>query len=107
MAAGGQLPDVMQHDYAYVAEWQKRNLLHELDEYVKSGVIDLSKVTDALVSSGRIGGKLYAVNLGSNSEAMIIDTDIFKQAGVALPKSDWTWEDFEKVVLDIHQKTGL
>ncbi len=107
MAAGGQLPDVMQQDYAYVAEWQKRNLLHALDEYVQSKVLDFSNVTDALISSGRIGGKLYAVNLGSNSEAMILDTDVFKQAGVALPKSDWTWEDFEKIVLEIHQKTGL
>jgi multiple sugar transport system substrate-binding protein len=107
MAAGGQLPDVMQQDYAYVAEWQRRNLLHGLDEYVNSKVIDFTNVTDSLISSGRIDGKLYAVNLGSNSEAIILDTDVFKQAGVALPTSAWTWEDFEKLVLELHQKTGL
>jgi multiple sugar transport system substrate-binding protein len=107
MAAGGQLPDVMQQDYAYVAEWQKRNLLHPLDEYVQSKTIDLSNVSDSLVSSGRIDNKLYAVNLGSNSEAIIIDTDAFQQAGIPLPKSDWTWDDFEKIVLDLHQKLGI
>ncbi len=107
MAAGGQLPDVMQQDYAYVAEWQKRNLLHGLDEYVQSKVLDFSNVSDSLIASGRIDGKLYAVNLGSNSEAIVIDTDAFKQAGVALPKSDWTWDDFEKIVLQLHQKLGI
>jgi multiple sugar transport system substrate-binding protein len=107
MAAGGQLPDVMQQDYAYVAEWQKRNLLHGLDDYAQSKVLDFSTVSDSLLSSGRIGGKLYAVNLGSNSEAVILDTDAFQKAGVPLPKSDWTWEDFERIALDLHQKLGI
>jgi len=107
MAAGGQLPDVMQQDYAYVAEWQKRNLLHGLDEYVQSKVLDFSDVSDSLLTPGRIGGKLYAVNLGSNSEAIIIDTDAFQQAGMPLPKSDWTWADFERIVLQLHDKLGI
>src|SRR2546423_8597702 len=35
-AAGGQLPCVMQHDYAYVAEWANRGLLLPLDDYYKN-----------------------------------------------------------------------
>ena len=107
MAAGGQLPDVMQQDYAYVAEWNKRNLLHGLDEYVQSKVLDFSNVSDSLISSGRIDNKLYAVNLGSNSQTMMLDKDAFEKAGVALPKSDWSWEDFEKIALELHEKLGI
>lgn len=107
MAAGGQLPDVMQQDYSYLSEWQKRKLLHPLDAFVKDKVLDFSSVPDSLVAPGRINGALYAVSLGSNSETMILDADIFKQAGVALPTSDWTWEDFERITLELHQKTGI
>lgn len=107
LAAGGQLPDVMQQDYARLAEWRKRGLLKDLDEYVRSGILDFSNVTDSLLSSGRIDGRLYAVNLGSNSEAMILDADAFRKAGVALPRSDWTWADFERIVLELHGKLGI
>ena len=36
-AAGRNLPDVMQQDYAYITEWTSRGLLAPLDDYVKSG----------------------------------------------------------------------
>src|SRR3982751_1657684 len=34
-AAGGQLPCIMQQDYAYVQEWATRKLLLPLDDYLK------------------------------------------------------------------------
>src|SRR5258705_7625006 len=39
-AAGGQLPCIMQQDYAYLSEWSSRGLLAPLDPYLKSGAID-------------------------------------------------------------------
>ena len=39
-AAGRNLPDVMQQDYAYITEWSSRGLIAPLDDYVKSGTID-------------------------------------------------------------------
>src|SRR5690348_11815608 len=39
-ASGGQLPCVMQQDYAYITEWATRGLLLPLDDYVKDGTID-------------------------------------------------------------------
>src|SRR5262245_39916212 len=34
-AAGSNLPDVMQMDYAWLTEWQSKNLLLPLDDFVK------------------------------------------------------------------------
>jgi multiple sugar transport system substrate-binding protein len=107
MAAGGQLPDVMQQDYSRIAEWQKRNLLEPLDSYVANKTLDLSDVAKPIVDSGRLDGKLYAVSLGSNSYSMMLDTDAFKKAGLPLPAQDWTWDDLEKIALQIHQKLGI
>lgn len=107
MAAGGQLPDVMQQDYSRIAEWQKRGLLEALDPFVEKKVLDLSDVAPSIVESGKLGGKLYALSLGSNSYAFLLDVDAFKKAGVPLPPQDWTWDDMEKIALQIHEKTGI
>jgi multiple sugar transport system substrate-binding protein len=107
MAAGGQLPDIMQQDYARITEWQSRNLLEPLDSYVASKTLDLSDVAKPIIDSGRINGPLYAVSLGSNSYSMMLDIDAFKKAGIPLPAQDWTWDDFEKIALQIHEKLGI
>jgi multiple sugar transport system substrate-binding protein len=106
MAAGGNLPDVMQQDYAYIGEWQSKKLLASLDDYIKSGVLDFSSVAESSLAGGRIGGKLYAVNLGSNSTNMFLDLDDFQKAGMALPGEQWTWPEFEKTALGLTAKLG-
>jgi multiple sugar transport system substrate-binding protein len=106
-AAGRNLPDVMQQDYAYIAEWSSRGLLAPLDDYVKAGVIDTRDVADAAIKGGVVNGKLVAVNLGSNSQCWVLDMDAFKKAGVELPPPNWTWADFEKTTLALHQKLGI
>jgi len=106
-AAGGNLPDIMQQDYARVEEWVEKGMLHPLDELVESGVLDFSNVSEGNLSGGMVNGKLYAVNIGTNSECWLLDVDAFEKAGVALPPQDWTLDDFEKIALEIHEKSGI
>jgi multiple sugar transport system substrate-binding protein len=61
MAAGGQLPDIMQQDYSRITEWQSRNLLEPLDPFVQNKTINLSDVAKPILDSGTINGKLYAI----------------------------------------------
>ena len=106
-AAGRNLPDVMQQDYAYITEWTSRGLLAPLDDYVKSGTIDTRDVADAAIRGGVVNGKLVGVNLGSNSQCWLLDVDAFKKAGVELPPPNWTWADFEKTTMALHSKLGM
>jgi multiple sugar transport system substrate-binding protein len=106
-AAGRNLPDVMQQDYAYIGEWSSRGLLAPLDDYVKSGTIDTRDVAESALKGGIVNGKLVAVNLGSNSQCWVLDVDAFKKAGVELPPPNWTWADFEKTATALHQKLGI
>ncbi len=107
MAAGRNLPDVIQQDYAYLTEWQSRGLIQPLDPFVDSGLFDFSDVADANLAGGRIDGQLYGVNLGVNSQCMVLDVARFEEAGVPLPDDDWTWSEFEEIVLKLHEETGV
>ncbi|MCB0210693.1 MAG: sugar ABC transporter substrate-binding protein [Anaerolineae bacterium] len=106
-AAGGNLADVMQQDYARLEEWVSRDLILPLDDYVESGVIDLSGIPDASIDGGRIDGTLYGINLGNNSQMVILDADAFEKAGIDLPDQDWTWEEFEDIALKLHEELDI
>ncbi|HRZ63651.1 MAG TPA: sugar ABC transporter substrate-binding protein [Spirochaetia bacterium] len=107
MAAGGQLPDVMQQDYSRIAEWQKRGLLEPLDPFVADRTLKLGGVAKPVLDSGTLDKKLYALSLGSNSYCMMLDVDAFKKAGVPLPAQDWTWADLERIAMQLHAKLGI
>lgn len=106
MAAGNNLPDIMQQDYAYINEWANKKFLLPLDPYVADGTINLKDVAAASIDSGKVGGKLIALNLGNNSQDIVLDLDAFKKAGVELPKPNWTWAEFEKIAMDLTAKLG-
>lgn len=105
-AAGNQLPDIMQQDYAWIAEWAGRGLIIPLDNFASSGVLNFKDVSEDFLKGGRVGGKLVAINLGSNSQCFSCDQGDLEKAGVALPKDDWTWDDFEKASMTIKEKVG-
>lgn len=72
-AAGGQLPDVLQMSDSDLPEYVKKNLLIDLDSYVKSGALDLKDVDESYISGGKINNKLYGINLGSNGYSFAYD----------------------------------
>ena len=106
-AAAGNLPDVMQMDYAYIAQYNSRNQLVDLQPFAQRGLIDLSDWSDAGLSGGRLEGKLVGLNLGVNAFGIEVDTAVVQQAGVTINDTVWTWRDFENIALQIYQRTGI
>lgn len=106
-AASDSLPDVMQHDYAYLSEWASRGQLMPLDDLMSSGAINVSDVAQSVLDSGKINGATYGLCLGVNSQAFILDIDAFQKAGMELPSADWTWKEFEDTVMALHEKLGI
>src|SRR5204863_9308052 len=101
------LPDLMQQDYAYIGEWTAKGRLLPLDDMSGAGKpIDLSDIPKNVLDGGRIDGKLMGMPLGTNTQCWVLDVDAFMKAGVALPKDDWTWDDFEKIALEIKAKNN-
>ncbi|MCX7845619.1 MAG: extracellular solute-binding protein [Dictyoglomaceae bacterium] len=106
-AAGRNLPDIIQHDAQYLKDWVEKKLLLPLEDLVAQKSLNISDIPEPYLAPGRVGGKLYAINLGVNSLAIAYDPALFKKAGVPLPKWDWTWEDFKKIALQIKNKLGI
>jgi len=106
-AAGRNLPDVFQQDMQYLDLYSSRNMLADLQPYVDSGAIDTTYISEAELSGGRLNGKLYGINLGSNALVGIYDPEIFAKAGVEVPGPEWTWDDYIEIGKTIKEKTGL
>ncbi|UOQ86869.1 ABC transporter substrate-binding protein [Gracilibacillus salinarum] len=94
-AAGGNLPDIVQMDYAYLTEYVGRNLLVDLNPFVKEGTLDLSDVEDVYIEGGKINDSLYAVNLGANVHGTVYDPALFEEAGIEPPEPGYTYEDVQ------------
>jgi multiple sugar transport system substrate-binding protein len=98
----------MQHDWAYITQWANRNQLLDLTPYTQNGTIDLSKVSESALSSGRINGKLYAISMGTNAYGLTVDPAVLDKAGIgAIDSTTWTWKDYERIALTVFEKTGI
>lgn len=105
--ASASLPDIMQHDYAYMLQFVERDILADLTPYIDSGVINLDNVNESFLSGGRVDGKLFGISLGTNAVCLVYDTAVLKAAGVDESELvDWTWSDFERISEKIYDATG-
>ncbi|MBP1040194.1 carbohydrate ABC transporter substrate-binding protein [Vagococcus sp. BWB3-3] len=106
-SAAGELPDVMQMDAAYVAQYGVKNQLSDLNEFVKSdGGIDVSQIDTSLIDTARLNDKLYAIAPSMNAMSMITNPQLLEKAGVTFDYDSWTFEDMAKGVSAVHDKTG-
>lgn len=97
--AGRNAPDLIQMDYRFIAEYARRGALLPLDEYLGKG-LDIGGYDKASLDSCRVGGKLYGVNLGNNTHAMIHNKAAFKKAGLPDPQNV-KWDDFIRMCAEV------
>lgn len=100
-AAGGELPDVIQMDEKYMAEYGSRETLLDLTE----GGFDTSAFGEGTVEVGELSdGRLTGINAGVNAFAVIANPSVFEAAGVELPDdTTWTWDDLIDIAVEITQ----
>jgi len=98
----------MQQDVAYIQQYTDRNQLEDLKPYSQRGIIDLSKWGgDAGLAAGTVNGKLTGLVIGSNAWGMGVDPAVLEKAGIKIDDTKWTWADYEKIAIEIYQKTGV
>lgn len=107
LAASNSLPDIMGQDYSYITEWQSRGRLMNLTPFVDNKTINLAGIAKPAVSGGIINGKYYGIDLGTNALAFVLNTDLFKKAGIPIPPDNWTWSDFQRIAMELHAKLGI
>ena len=105
-AASGAMPDIVQMDYLYITTYAKNNSLADLQPYIDDGTIDVSGIDPNILDSGKIDGKMNGLVLTSSYQAIGYNPDVFAEAGVAVPDSSWTWDDFVAMCKTVKEKTG-
>jgi len=89
----GTGPDVFQIDAARPTEFGRQGLLLPLD-----GMVDTTYLPAAQVEEASVNGVLYAAPHTGNAQSLLINADLFAEAGVPLPDDDtWTWDDFVRI----------
>ena len=100
--AGGQPPDIIQMDMAYISEYGTRGALLDLKD------VDVSKFVEGTVDSGKINDKLVGVNAGINSAVIVANPKIFEKAKMELPDDKtWTWDQMSEVAAEAASKAGV
>ena len=92
--AGGNAPDVIQMDYRYLVEYAVRDAIADLTPYV-GGILKLDDFDQDQLDGGKVDGKLYAISLGANSVAIMVNQKAFADTGVPEPTRDWTYDDYK------------
>ncbi|TWF82424.1 carbohydrate ABC transporter substrate-binding protein (CUT1 family) [Pseudonocardia hierapolitana] len=91
--AGGEAPDVIQHETRYVREYADRGALLDLNQYVP-GIIRTEKLDPSVMQTGVIDGEMFAIPIGINAHAVIADPQLFADLGVPMPDDrTWTYDD--------------
>jgi multiple sugar transport system substrate-binding protein len=92
--AGGTIPDLIQMDITYIAQYANQNIILDLTSLVKNKTIDVSQLDTTLVENSKYNGKLFSIPLGGTCAGLIYDTVLAKQSGVGLPPTMMTYSDF-------------
>ncbi len=106
-SAANNLPDVIQQDYSYIGQYISKNLLEDMNPFVDSGIIDTKDISPDVIASGSMDGGFYAMSLGTNALTFLYDPEAFKSAGIPEPTHEWTWEEYEDIITQVYEKTGL
>ena len=82
--------------------------IYTLNDFIADGTIDVSGTNDAFLRiAADEKGNQVGLCSGVNTYGIAYDPELFKQAGVAEPTENWTWDDFKNACLTIHEKLGI
>ncbi|MGH2371245.1 MAG: ABC transporter substrate-binding protein, partial [Chloroflexota bacterium] len=99
LAAAGTPPQLYYTPYYSVAEFLAGGMTVDVDAALK-GDREWGKlradIFPEMLESSRWGGKVAGIPVDTNNQAMIYNTGLLRQAGVAPPKQGWTWDDFQE-----------
>ncbi|WP_213452189.1 ABC transporter substrate-binding protein [Rhizomonospora bruguierae] len=104
--AGGNAPDIIQMSGQTLKQYVTSGVLLNIEPYVDNGSIDLSDWEKPLLDAQTIDGVLYGIPPGVDAHAIIYNATKLRQLGIAPPTSNWTWDDYTRMVCEIHQKGG-
>lgn len=105
--AGGNAPDMFGMHPQYVSDYAGRNALADLQPFIDDGIIDVSKMEQAVVNSGAVNGTMCMISQGVTFSNLLVNKTMLDKYGVTYPAydEDWTWTEFADQAKAFAQKT--
>lgn len=112
--AGGERVDVI----SVATEGQRllasKGLFEPLDSYIDRDSDETQEFYDQVAPNlkkwidtyGSPDGSTYFVPGGYNTVVMYLNREVFDAAGVELPETDWTWDEFRSIAETVKEETG-
>ncbi len=98
--AGGLAPDIIADTPLNIYNLYGRQALYDLTDYVTQDPtfrkIKKDIYPPQLLNIGKIKGKYWAIPAWQNPTVIFYNKKLFKESGIALPKNNWTFEEFTK-----------
>lgn len=104
-SASGELPDVIQMDLQYIAQYGKKNQLADMSEFVGEE-ISVDDISPSFVDNGKLDGKLYGIAPTVNTMAMLTNPTVLAEAGELLDFDKYTFSDLVENAKSVAKATG-
>lgn len=104
-AAGKNMPDLIQMDYAYIDQYVNNGQLLDLTPYIESGALDVSNIPENVLDMGKVGDGNYGIAAGVNAACMFYNKTILDECGLTM-EHNMTYDEFVTMSKEITEKTG-
>ena len=91
--AGGTPPDVFAMDAPLYLDWQSRDVLLNLQPYIKKTSGFLDNFYAQPLEGYKVSDNYYGLPRDFQTIVLFYNKDMFDAAGMAYPTASWTWED--------------
>jgi multiple sugar transport system substrate-binding protein len=90
---GGSGADVFWMNIPNLKKFANGGVLLPIEDYVARDKVDLNNYVPAVMDAYKFKDHVYALPKDVDAIALWYNKDLFKQANVAFPTADWTWDD--------------
>lgn len=100
-ATSGSLPDVLQMDVSYLAQYGGSGQIAPLGEYTEDGTIDISTFPESVMPAAEVDGELYGIPTSVGGLANFVNTSLLDELGVDVPEGHLTWDQYDALLSDV------
>jgi multiple sugar transport system substrate-binding protein len=106
LVAGGSLPDLVQMDMRYLAQYVKKELLLDLTQLISKKTIDLSDFDTQLLQGSKANNVVYGIPLGGNYQGYLYDKGLLEKGGLKTLPENMTWDEFATHATQLSKALG-
>lgn len=102
-SASGELPDVIQMDLQYIAQYGTKNQLADMTDYIGKE-IKTDDIKESILETGKLDDKVYGVPASVNTMSMLYNPALEEKS--TLDFDQYTFEDLVKSSEEVAKATG-